>query len=245
MYRRVNAKTHLSREIADHIKDLIRRKKLNPGEKLPNEIELAQLFGVSRPTIREAIKTLVSQNIIEIVRGKGTYVSRTPGLQEDPLGLEFLMDENLQLALIEVRLIVEPPVAKLAAERRTPEDIARIEEILARMEQEIRDGQIGLVPEMEFHRSLAEATRNPVIMRLVPLITDAIRKIYGEAPRTLEEHREALEEHRDILSHIREGHGEKAGQAMKHHLEKSYRRTQRKQWAKTIPHSFPSREETQ
>ena len=77
MYRKIKNQSRLSHEVAGQIKELIRKEKLKPGDKLPNEMQLAELFGVSRPTIREAAKSLVSQNIIKILRGKGTFVSET------------------------------------------------------------------------------------------------------------------------------------------------------------------------
>ncbi len=98
MYRRIKNQNRLSDEVANRIKELILKKKLRPGNKLPNEMQLAELFGVSRPTIREAVKSLVSQNIIMILRGKGTFVSETPGIASDPLGLDFLIDDNFHVS---------------------------------------------------------------------------------------------------------------------------------------------------
>ncbi|MGB4255860.1 MAG: GntR family transcriptional regulator, partial [Rectinema sp.] len=86
MYVNLSSKKQRSQEVASHIKELIRDEKLKPGEKLPNELELCSLFSVSRPTIREAVKILISQGIIEIRRGKGTYVTEVPGIAQDPLG---------------------------------------------------------------------------------------------------------------------------------------------------------------
>ena len=225
MYRRIPNERRLSLEVANRIKELIRNEKLKPGDKLPNEMQLAELFGVSRPTVREAVKSLVSQNIIEIQRGKGTFVSKTPGIVSDPLGLDFVVDEDLHLSLIEARLLIEPGVARLAAERGTPADIDRIGKYLYDMKNIVDRHEVGMGTELEFHRSIAEGTENPVIMRLVPIIMDAIIKTYRDAPRTSEDHRQALLEHTAIFNAIkmRDKHG--AYMAMQNHLEKSYRRT--------------------
>jgi DNA-binding FadR family transcriptional regulator len=225
MYRRIPNERRLSLEVANRIKDLIRKEKLKPGDKLPNEMQLAELFGVSRPTVREAVKSLVSQNIIEIQRGKGTFVSQTPGIASDPLGLDFLVVEDLHLSLIEVRLLVEPGVARLAAERGTPSDIDRIGEYLQEMKKIVDRHQVGMGTELEFHRSIAEATENPVIMRLVPIIMDSIIKTYRDAPRTSEDHRQALLEHTEIFNAIKNRDKGEAYAAMERHLQKSYRRT--------------------
>ena len=225
MYRRIPNERRLSLEVANRIKDLIRMEKLRPGDKLPNEMRLAELFGVSRPTVREAVKSLVSQNIIEIQRGKGTFVTQTPGIASDPLGLDFLTDEDLHLYLIEVRLLVEPGVARLAAERGTTADIDRIADYLHEMERIVDRHEVGMGTELEFHRSIAEATENPVIMRLVPIIMDSIVKTYRDAPRTSEDHRQALLEHTEVFNAINGRDRDGAYQAMERHLQNSYRRT--------------------
>jgi GntR family transcriptional repressor for pyruvate dehydrogenase complex len=225
MYKRISNERRLSLEVANRIKELIRKEKLKPGNKLPNEMQLAELFGVSRPTVREAAKSLVSQNIIEIHRGKGTFVSQTPGIASDPLGLDFLTGKDLHLSLIEVRLLIEPGVARLAAERGTPSDVDRIEEYLREMKKNVDRHEVGMGTELEFHRSIAEATENPVIMRLVPIIMDSIIKTYRDAPRTSEDHRQALLEHTEIYQAIKSGNKEGAYKAMERHLQNSYRRT--------------------
>jgi DNA-binding FadR family transcriptional regulator len=233
MYRRIPNQRRLSHEVANRIKELIRKEKLKPGKKLPNEMQLAKLFGVSRPTVREAVKSLVSQNIIEIQRGKGTFVSQTPGIASDPLGLDFVLDEDLHLALIEVRLLIEPGVARLAAERGTAAAVGQIGKHLREMEAIVGRHEVGMGTELKFHRSIAEASGNPVIMRIVPIIMDSIIKTYEYAPRTSEDHRQALMEHTEIFDAIQGRDQEGAYSAMKRHLEKSYRRTLSKQKSKS------------
>ncbi|UCB46074.1 MAG: FadR family transcriptional regulator [Spirochaetota bacterium] len=225
MYKKISNQKRLSHEVANQIKTLIRNEKLKPGDKLPNEMELTKLFGVSRSTVREAVKSLISQNIIEIIRGRGTFVSQNPGISSDPLGLDFVLDEDLHLSLIEVRLIIEPAVARLAAERGTPLDIERIGRFIHEMEDIVGRHEVGIGTELEFHRSIAEATENPVIMRIIPVIMDAIVKTYSDAPRTSDEHRQALLEHIKIYEGIKERDPEKAFQAMRRHIENSYQRT--------------------
>lgn len=225
MYKKLSNQSRLSHEAADHIKALIRSDKLKAGDKLPNEMQLAQSFGVSRPTVREAVKTLVSQNIIEIVRGKGTFVAQNPGISSDPLGLDFVADRDLPLSLIEVRRIVEPEVARLAARRAKAADVQKLEKLVAEMKEIVTHDATWVRVEQEFHSGIAKATQNPVIMRLVPVIVEAIVKTLRYAPRTSEDHRQAFREHSTILVAIREKSPEKAFLAMRQHLEASYRRT--------------------
>ncbi len=231
MYKKLSSEARRSQEVALHIKELIREQKLKPGEKLPNELELCDHFSVSRPTIREAIKTLMSQGIVIIRRGKGTFVADVPGMAEDPLGLDFISSSNLRLELIEARLIIEPGVARLAAINVQPQDLERIAASIRDMEDIVVQHHVNINAELDFHRSIAEATRNPVIMRIVPVIMDSIAKTYQDAPRTSEDHRDALEEHKKIYEAIAARDSERAYAAMHQHLEASYRRTLAKQAA--------------
>lgn len=225
MFKKLNSGQRLAHEVASHIKMLIRDEKLKPMDKLPNEMELGRLFGVSRPTVREAMKSLVSQNIVQIARGRGTFVSHNPGVSDDPLGLEFVFDPNLHQALIEARLIIEPGVARLAAKNANDEDILRIESCLAQMRNIVNRHKIGMRKELEFHRSIAEASKNPIIMRIVPFILESIIKTYADSRPTNIDHREALEEHLSILTAIRVGNPSGAFDAMREHLENSLQRT--------------------
>ena len=225
MYKRVFSQQGRALEIATQIKDLIRGEQLKPGDKLPNEMELSRLFGVSRPTIREAAKTLVSQNMIEIVRGKGTFVSRMPGIIDDPLGLEFVMSPDLRLSLLEARLLIEPGAARLAAQKADRADLSSIERSVEAMSEIVRRKEINMEIELDFHRSIAEATKNPVIIRIVPVIMDAIVKTYRDAPRTSDDHRHASEEHREIFEAVKARNPSRAFYAMEHHLEMGHQRT--------------------
>jgi DNA-binding FadR family transcriptional regulator len=211
--------------VAEQIKAMVREGIRKPGEKLPNELELCREFFVSRPTLREAVKYLLSQGILEIRRGKGTYVSQNPGIPHDPLGLEFVINPDLRLSLIEARLIIEPGVARLAAKNTSEEDILSIEKSVNDMEEIVYKGKIGLNAELDFHKAIAIATKNPVIMRLVPVIVDSIINTYKDTPRSSADHRHALEEHRKVFEAIRARNPEAAFELMKAHLEASYERT--------------------
>jgi DNA-binding FadR family transcriptional regulator len=227
MYKKLINKPRLSFEVASQIKQLIQSEKLKPGDKLPNEIQLTELFGVSRPTVREAVKSLASHNIIEIIRGKGTFITKNPGLSSDPLGLDFVTDKNLPMALLEARLVIEPSVARLAAEKANNKDIEKLQAYIDEMAH-IENQSTGWVSlEFGFHRGIACATQNPVIMRIVPVIHDAIVKSLKYAPRSREDHHTASLEHIKILSRIKEKDPKKAFDAMYEHIQNSMLRTVR------------------
>lgn len=227
VYKKLSNGLRLSHGVATQIRDLIRGEKLKPADKLPNEHELTRLFGVSRPTVREAVKLLASQNVVEIMRGRGTFVSRTPGISSDPLGLDLVSSGNIGASLIEARWIVEPTVARLAAERSGPSDVESLERRVADMERALDRREQWREAELGFHRAVAQASRNPVIMRLLPVINEAILKTLRRAPATPADHRQALDEHRRILDAIRRRDPTGARRAMRKHLEGSYRRSTR------------------
>jgi len=123
-------KQTLAEQVAEQILNDIVEKGLEIGAKIPNEFELAEEIGVGRGTIREAVKILVSREILTIRRGAGTFVSERQGLLDDPLGLSLLKDKtNLALDLLSVRLMLEPEIAALAAVNARPEQLKELEEL--------------------------------------------------------------------------------------------------------------------
>ena len=188
------------------------------GEKLPNEFEMAEQLNVGRGTIREAVKILVSRNVVEIKRGRGTFVSETPGLMDDPLGFAFMEDKkSLALDICEVRMMIEPEIAALAALRATREQVEKIEEYAKEVEELFNQGKPYLEKDILFHAEIARATGNQVTTNLMPVIQSGISLFidvtdYSIANKTIVTHREVLEA---IKRHDPEG----ASEAMKRHLE--------------------------
>jgi len=219
MYSKVGTSRILPNEIAQHIISLIEEKKLMPGDKLPGELLLAKQFGVSRPTIREAIRSLASNNIVVVGRGKGTFVSATPGLSSDPLGLKFIKDKNILINMLEARLLMEPGTAKLAALRASPEDIASLDACIVRMETREFDQKTSLEDDVFFHIGIAEATKNPIIERLIPIIVESNTIMYRETVKEAKHHFFAVAAHRRIFEAISAHDAERAFAEMKRHIE--------------------------
>ena len=116
----------LGDQAADQIIQLIIDNDGKAGDKMPNEYELAEQLNVSRSTVREAIKALVSRNILEIKRGSGTFISEKCGISDDPLGLMFVKNKlKLATDLLEIRFMIEPKIASLAAANATDEEKLR------------------------------------------------------------------------------------------------------------------------
>jgi GntR family transcriptional regulator, transcriptional repressor for pyruvate dehydrogenase complex len=208
----------LSKEITNDIKNLIINKQLKPGDKLPNENELAQMMGVSRPTLREAIKTLASSNIVVVKRGCGTYVSQKPGLVDDPLGVNFMSDKNLLLSLFEARILIEPGVAYLAAERATASDMKKIKVCIDKMYEEVKGKKAYRDEDLDFHKAIAGATKNPIIQRIVPIINESIIQGYVETVNVPGSVEKAILSHEKIYSAIKDKNPSQAEIEMKRHL---------------------------
>ena len=122
---KINYKS-LPEKTADVISDILYRENYRVGAKLPNEIELAKSLEVSRTTVRQAIKILTERNVLEVRRGSGTFVSSKLGMSDDPLGLSMICDKDkLVMDLLEVRLLIEPKMAALAAENATAGEISQ------------------------------------------------------------------------------------------------------------------------
>ena len=119
----------LSAIVANKIENQIICGNWQVGSQIPPEQELMQTFDVSRITIREAIKTLVSRDVLEIRRGCGTFVSAVPGLSDDPLGLRFIASDDLNTYLFEARQILEPSVCRLAAQRGDAEELVLLKQL--------------------------------------------------------------------------------------------------------------------
>ncbi|NRZ19312.1 DNA-binding FadR family transcriptional regulator [Clostridium beijerinckii] len=165
----------LSESVADDILAMITiDKKFNIGDKLPNENELSTELKVSRTTLREAIRILVAHNILEIRRGKGTFVSEIKNITEI-MGLENLSTQKLDVKdLYEMRLIFEPETAYYAAKRATDKELERIL-YYGRLEEEmILNNEDRTEVERSFHKSIAKATHNEFMNKLMPILYKAI-----------------------------------------------------------------------
>lgn len=200
---------------------IVAEKRLQPGDKLPNEVELSQELGVSRATLREAIRTLSAQGVLEVRRGKGTFVAQQVAEMDD-FGFSSLEQIRGQLRdLFELRSIFEPRAAELACRRATAEEL---EEILHRgmeVERCIQAGQDRTQADRAFHAAIVRGTHNEFLVRLLPLIDQAVASAL-----TAGEHQEQLAEdtrrdHALLMEFFRKRDGEGAGYAMAIHMRHS------------------------
>jgi DNA-binding FadR family transcriptional regulator len=210
-------KTLLSQTAAQSIIDLIINGRYRQGNKIPNETELSQTLEVSRTTVREAIKTLVSQNILEIRRGSGTFVCDKLGIVDDPLGFRFIGDKvQLALDLLEIRMLLEPHIAEKAAENATDEEIADILAQCDRVDALILQGVAHDAEDVLFHTKIAQAAKNVVIPNLIPVINQTIFVLMQVTHRTLLQ--ETITTHRAVAEAIQAHDGVGARNAMTEHI---------------------------
>lgn len=207
----------LTKRVSEQILQLIIGHDIACGEKLPNEFELAESLNVGRGTVREAVKLLVSRNVLEIRRGKGTFVTQKPGVSDDPLGLAFFNDKfKLISDLIEIRLFLEPQIAALAAKRAQESEIQQMKQLCDKIEQAASQKEDYTALDVELHTCIAKSTRNLVIPNLIPVINDGI-SLYNRFPK-YSQLMSALYIHREIIDAISEHDANKASDAMLRHL---------------------------
>ena len=172
-------KVKLSEQTADRLYEMIVEEHLYAaGSKLPNENELSAALDVSRTTLREAISFLAVQGILEIRRGKGTFVAEElPTGGVDLTELSALHSRIRARDLFEMRLIFEPATAAMACQRATDEELRQIRKKAERMEEVSRQGGDWPLADQEFHLAIIKASHNEYMRRLYPIINSAVNEI--------------------------------------------------------------------
>lgn len=209
----------LSQQTARRLYSLIAaEKKIAPGGKLPNELELSQEMGVSRATLREAIRELAAQGVLEVRRGRGTFVS--PRVAEiNDFGFSALDQVKGQLRdLFELRAVFEPEIAALACRRAGPEELADILAQGERVAAAIRAGEDRTQADRDFHAAIVRATHNEFMARLLPIISQAVETaiVSGEHGERLAEH--TLRDHALLMEFFEKRDPEGARHAMAIHM---------------------------
>jgi GntR family transcriptional repressor for pyruvate dehydrogenase complex len=212
-------KTRVYHEIVDQIRELIEAGRIKPGDRLPPERELADLFKASRNSVRDAIRVLDQMGLIESRQGDGTYV-RSVKAEElaEPLALMLLQSRAQMRELWEVRRVLEPAIAAFAASRITDDELEELEAILAAQRRKVEAGFIALEEDAAFHYAIAEAARNTVMLRTLDTLVDLLRQ---SRERWLQQHdrpAHSLAGHLRILAALRRRDPEAARADMLRHL---------------------------
>ncbi len=214
-------------QITERILSLIREQQLRPGDKLPPERELAAMLGVSRPTVRESLRSLAMMNVIELRHGSGSFVtSLETELLVERFDLVFSLNDNSFLDLIEARKVIEPGATALATQRVTEEEIGRFDDILARSWECLRTHPEEFPRlDVEFHTIMAECSHNALLTRIMQSVA---RLSIASSQRTASSRRggvdvagveRAVRAHQDILDAIKARNPELARERMIQHLQ--------------------------
>ncbi len=208
----------LSQSVADNIMTMITvEKRFSVGDKLPNELELAEELNVSRTTLREAVRILVAYGVLEIQRGKGTYVTEEAIRQSEDLEQLSNIKVNAR-DLYEMRLIFEPEAAYYAALRGTEAEIKRILDYGKRVEEEIRQNRDRTQDEHAFHKAIAQATHNEFMNKLMPILYQAISKGVVLSTKNERAAVDTVNDHKMIMDFLKQRNPEGARSAMKIHI---------------------------
>jgi GntR family transcriptional repressor for pyruvate dehydrogenase complex len=206
-------------EVVAQIRSIIDEGRLKQGDQLPTERELSETFRVSRATIREAIRTLESQKLVQSRHGEGTYVLASSGenLVLPLAAVLFSEKDNIQ-DIFYVRKILEPHIAELAAENATPEEI---EELTAIISESGRSTYVtsGAKYDTGFHAMLARMSKNKVLERLLAAFADILEQTRKDYLQDEERSKISSTGHREILAAVKDGDSAAARQAMSLHLE--------------------------
>ena len=213
--------------IVKRIIELIEIGELRPGDKLPNELDIVRQSDISRASVREALSALELMGIIVRVPGEGTYV--TDNAQFGPFRLKGVLEKFLEdtekvngsFEALEARMVLEPSVAVMAVRRAEPEQIEKMEELIAASEKALKEHDVKLFLDIDaaFHLSVAEATNNEVLMGIVKgLMERADVHMWQRYKEDLGLLEKTIEEHRNILNAIKDRDPRRAGCYSEKHI---------------------------
>ncbi len=206
------------REVARQLERRI-AEQMKPGDLLPPERELVQMLGVSRSSVRDAIRSLELMGLLEPRQGIGTVVCSPAAASANPLATALVEKRRMVAELLEVRKMIEPPLAGRAALHASSDEIADMEDILVRQEAKVRRGELGIEEDSEFHYGIALASDNSVVLKVVDMLMDLLRETRERSLQVEGRQEKSLAGHQRILSALKQGDAAGAEAAMRRHLE--------------------------
>jgi len=198
----------------------IRTGSLSPGDRLPPERTLAANFGVSRSVLRESLRSLVAMNVVQVRPGSGAYVTALDMASLlEPLQLAMTLEPGTLRSLLQARLLVEPPIAALAAQTASAQDVDRLSDLLGESRRAVESPAAFLKIDMEFHNATARMTRNPILMSVAEAIGRLARHQREFTNPDPDMRRAAAADHEEIFATIAAHDSRGAQVAMYQHLE--------------------------
>jgi GntR family transcriptional regulator, transcriptional repressor for pyruvate dehydrogenase complex len=213
-------KTRVAEEIADRIRVLILDGTFSVGQALPAERVLAERFGVSRGSIRDALRTLETIGLLVTRHGHGTFpqeldVNRLIA----PLASVLKYRYELQDELLDLRRMIEPAVARAAAARVTDEDLADLDRILDAQRQRLRAGQSAIVEDTAFHHVLARATRNRAVVSIMATLNDLLVESRKHTLKQKGRPARSIRGHEAVVAALRRRDAGAVAEAMREHID--------------------------
>jgi len=213
-------RSRLWEDIVTQILQLMSDGNLTAGSRLPSERELASQLGVSRPSVREAMRQLELMGVIESRQGSGAFVKEVS--DEDlvqPLALLLRGRKHLLRDILETRKVIEPHLARLAAEKASTTDLEALDELVRQQQVKVRAGRMAIEEDTSFHHRLARASGNRVLLLLVESCMDLLRESRKRNLQSPERARRSVEGHADLLLAIKRRDPDGAFEAMVRHLD--------------------------
>jgi GntR family transcriptional repressor for pyruvate dehydrogenase complex len=220
-FRRVSPGTEgrVTEQVLAQVRALISRGELKPGDRLPPERDMALRLGVSRPSVRAALKSLVSMGLLRARRGSGTYVTDgPPALDSEPLALLAALHGFTQDEIFEARRSLESLLAGLAAERATGDQLVDMADELASMYASLDDPKTYLLHDIRFHRAIGRASGNAVLATVAEMVSAVHYERRSETIARARDLRESAANHRRIFDAVRAGAPPAAREAMAEHI---------------------------
>ena len=212
-------KDKIGQEVARRIEKLI-ADDLKPGDKVPPERQLAEMFNVSRSSIRDGIHALEIAGLLDRRQGAGTVVRELSADSiVNPLASVLIQKRQLVSELLDVRKMLEPPLAARAALNATADDLAEMEDILRRQHEKVMRGETAIDEDSEFHYAIALAANNSVILKVLDVLMDLLRDTRTRSLQVEGRLQKSFAGHRRILSALKRRDAEAAEKAMRRHLQ--------------------------
>ncbi len=219
-----NAVIHKGR-VSDQIKSILKQSILDgefkPGEKFPPEIEIADKLQVSKVSIREALREMETEGLVRKKRGAfgGNFIAE-PGSEKmvDVVINSYLFGGITASDLSDFRRVLEPGLARLAAERRTINDLDAMEQCIKIVDESIKNGRPDQTKAIEFHRHIADACQNRFISSLMEALVKVFQQVLAKSP-DLETAKKDVEYNRLFFKYIKERNGKEAEKIMTKHFD--------------------------
>lgn len=207
-------------EITTLLQTLVQNGNLKTGDRLPPERQLAVMFGVSRNSVREAIKSLEQQGILVSRPGAGTFIADSSQANlTSALGEVFARERHRLDDIFELRLLLEPQIVHLASLRISNAELEQLQRLVTEYDRALENGCPVLELDQSFHDAIAAATGNQSIILLMEQMHDLLHESRDEALQTPLRNQKSLEGHRKILEALCTRDPDRAREAMTKHLE--------------------------